>query len=165
MGELAHDNVVPLRRPPYDPRTGEVPEDVQAFINEIVGELEDAKRHSRSDGAKIRALNDEITELTDSFAPNEEWTEFGEWWVKFTGRNAKKTHIDAGTDRCKAYKKLRKRFSRRDIALMVVGCKRHHFAPFHKRDDMENFAKSIAWAEECLALGMEANPPKEEDAA
>jgi hypothetical protein len=57
------------------------------------------------------------------------------------------------------------RTSLREVALMVVGAHHHHFAPFRDRDDMEDFAKSLKWAETCLRIGLERNPSKEEDAA
>lgn len=150
-----------------DIETGEIverrlPDDPQARkIEELTADLEAAKRHMRSDNAKIRKLTQEINELIDNFAPDEEWSEWVEWWIRYTGRG-KNTKKDPGTDRCKHYKKLRKRFDRREIALMVVGAHHHHFAPFRDRDEPEDFAKSLKWAETCLRIGLERNPPKEE---
>jgi hypothetical protein len=147
--------------------TGEVvnrrlPDDPQAEkLEELTEENEGLRTSLRSLNAQLRKARHELNELLDNFAPDEEWTEFVAWWIAYTGRT-QGTKVDPGTDRCKHYKKLRKRFERREVALMVVGAHHHHFAPFRDRDDMEDFAKSLKWAETCLRIGLERNPPKEE---
>jgi hypothetical protein len=96
----------------------------------------------------------ELKRLLAEYADDDEVVEFLVRWRDSSGRG-KRTDVTPNSDRADYYRKLRKRKrTRHEIGLMVIGARNHHFQPFRKRDDMEDFAKSTKWAEECLEIGL-----------
>jgi hypothetical protein len=116
--------------------------------------LDDRDDHIKKLRRELARTKGELKRLLAEYADDDEVVLFLTRWKESGGRSSR-TDVSPTSDRADYYRRLRKRKrTRREIGLMVIGARNHHFPPFRKRDDMEDFAKSTKWAEECLELGL-----------
>ena len=115
----------------------------------------EVKERGRSLGAlraKNTKLRRELADVYEEAADASEWAASAEWWRCHTGRSSR-TDLGLGTARCEAYRKLRRKWSQREVALMVVGV---YADPFRRREGLTEFADILKRPEHWLQAGIDA---------
>jgi hypothetical protein len=112
-------------------------------------------------------------DLLDEGAQPAEVEAFLTWWCRQVGHklrpDGKPTHasIGPGSERAKAYRKLRREWTDRALALMIIGMQNHRFPPYRERSkaDVLYLAQpgNQGLREEALAIGLALKPHLDAD--
>jgi hypothetical protein len=115
----------------------------------------------------------EIADLLDEGAQPAEVEAFLTWWCRQVGHklrpDGKPMHasIGPGSERAKAYRKLRREWTDRALALMIIGMQNHRFRPYRERSkaDVLYLAQpgNQGLREEALAIGLALKPHLDAD--